>query len=251
MEPMERIITRFTRALDTYDRHADAQQQICRRLIELLSGHTDMFFCHALEIGCGTGYLTYLLRRKCVIDELHVNDLCEACQSKIAPLAAGRSLHFLPGDAETITFPAPFDLIVSASTFQWMKDPARLFHKLAGTLAPGGMLAFSTFAPGNLEEVRQTTGCGLSYPTAGQLNEWLSEDFRIIDMHEEEIILTFGTPLDVLRHLKLTGVTATGDGAWTRERQKDFIIEYHKRYHIDTGEVRLTYRPLYVLAVKK
>ena len=54
METVERIITRFSRALDSYDLHADAQQQICRKLTGILSRYTDIHFQRALEIGCGT-----------------------------------------------------------------------------------------------------------------------------------------------------------------------------------------------------
>lgn len=251
METMERIISRFTRALDTYDRHADAQQQICRRLTGLLSCHTDMHFRRSLEIGCGTGGFTRLLKECCVIDEWLLNDLCEACRPKIATLFSGQSPLFIPGDAEEVAFPGRFDLIVSASAFQWIRKPATFLHKLAGMLSPGGTLLFNTFAPGNLAEIRQLTGRGLDYPSTGQLTEWLAEDFQILYIREEEIILTFTTPLDVLRHLKNTGVTATSNGAWTRGRQETFCQDYIRLFHTATNEVKLTYRPLYVLAVKK
>lgn len=251
MEPMERIITRFTRALDTYDRHADAQQQICRRLCTLLTRHTNRHFRRALEIGCGTGCLTRLLKENCVIDEWLLNDLCEGCQAKIATLFTEQMPPFIVGDAEKIKFPRLFDLIVSASAFQWMENPGIFLGKLARMLRPRGTLLFNTFAPGNLEEIQQLTGCGLTYPPLWKLNKWLNDDYRILFMQEEEIILTFDTPLDVLRHLKHTGVTATSNGAWTRGRQQEFCREYIRLFSTDTNKVRLTYRPLYVLAVKK
>ncbi len=75
METVERIITRFSRALDSYDLHADAQQQICRKLTGILSRYTDIHFQRALEIGCGTGGFTRLLKESCVIDEWYLNDI--------------------------------------------------------------------------------------------------------------------------------------------------------------------------------
>ena len=251
METMERIITRFSRALASYDQHADAQQQICRKLTGLLSQYTGMHFRRALEIGCGTGGFTRLLKECCVIDEWYLNDLCEDCRAKVATLFPGQSPLFIAGDAEEITLPGRFDLIASASAFQWMKEPAIFLHKLAEMLVPGGTLLFNTFSPGNLTEIRQLTGKGLTYPSIDQLTEWLEEDFILLHLREEEIILTFATPLDVLRHLKNTGVTATNDGTWTRGRQETFCREYTRFFHTATNEVKLTYRPLYVLAVKK
>ena len=118
---MERIITRFTRALDSYDRQAVAQQQISRRLTGLLSRYTAMHFQRVLEIGCGTGGFTRLLKESCIIDEWYLNDLCEGCREKITlfyPRECGRyrvsglfrpdrlSLRFPMGTA-TGNVPAP------------------------------------------------------------------------------------------------------------------------------------------------
>lgn len=251
MDTVERIITRFSRALDSYDQHADAQQQICRKLTGLLSRYTSMHFRRALEIGCGTGGFTRNLKDSCVIDEWYLNDLCEGCHDKIAELFPGQSTDFIPGNAEEIDFPGRFDLIASASAFQWMKEPRLLLHKLAERLTPNGILAFNTFAPGNLAEIKQLTGAGLNYPPTNRLTEWLEEDFHLLHLREEDIILTFDTPLDVLRHLKNTGVTATGDGQWTRGKQTRFCHDYQQLFHTNNNKVTLTYRPLYVLAVKK
>lgn len=251
METMERIVTRFTRALDSYDCSADAQQQICRHLIGILARHTDMHFSRVLEIGCGTGGFTRQLKTSATVDEWLLNDLCEACRPKLNTLFAGQPVTFLSGDAETLRFPGRFDLICSASAFQWMKQPEVFLHKLHTMLCPGGTLLFSTFAPGNLDEVKQITGAGLDYPSTRQLKTWLESDFHLFYYQEEEIKLTFATPLDVLRHLKNTGVTATGTGHWTRGIQEAFCREYKVLYSISPNKVKLTFRPLYVLAVKK
>ncbi|MFQ9022421.1 MAG: hypothetical protein ACLR6J_16480 [Parabacteroides merdae] len=56
------------------------------------------------------------------------------------------------------------------------------------------------------------------YPTSDTLVGWLSTaDFNLLHQEEDTIVLTFKTPLDVLRHLKATGVTATGNGCWIKK----------------------------------
>lgn len=246
-----RIRNRFTRALSTYDNQADAQHRICEKLAGILNRYIGTRYNRMLEIGCGTGSLTLCLKNRCSIGEWVLNDLCEACREPASKLFSGPPPVFISGDAEKAAFIGLFDLIASASAFQWMSEPELFLHKLAGLLTPKGTLLLSTFAPGNLYEIKELTGKGLHYPTSETLTEWLSSDFHILHTEEENIQLTFDTPMDVLQHLKATGVTATGSGRWTRGIQEDFIRRYSELFRTGDNQVTLTYRPLYLLAVKK
>lgn len=84
METIEakRIHIRFTRALSSYDNHADAQHRISRKLASLLPHQADTRYRRVLEIGCGTGGFTGALKQQCHIDEWILNDLCEDCQKR-------------------------------------------------------------------------------------------------------------------------------------------------------------------------
>lgn len=247
----ERIRRRFSQAVNTYDDHAEAQKRICAHLVQLLTVYTSSHFRRVLEIGCGSGGFTRLLKQECQIEEWVLNDLCETWQSAIEELFPSAPPLFLAGDAERLAFPGTFDLIASASALQWMKDLPRFLHKLSSTLSPGGIMAFNTFTPDNLHEIKELTGEGLTYPTAGQLREWLSTYFRIVHEEEGNIALTFQHPLEVLRHLKYTGVTANASRVWTRGKQERFCRDYQERFPSADGGVTLTYRPLYILVVKR
>ena len=150
MEAIEakQIHIRFTRALSSYDNHADAHHRISRKLASLLPHQANVRYRRMLEIGCGTGGFTGVLKQQCHIDEWILNDLCEDCQEKIEQLFPGSPPRFIAGDAETLSFPGKFDLIASASVFQWMKEPETFLHKLSGLLMQQGLLLFSTFVPG-------------------------------------------------------------------------------------------------------
>lgn len=253
METIEtkRIQACFTRALSSYDTQADAQQRISRKLASLLPQQAGAHYRRMLEIGCGTGGFTKALKRQCSIDEWVLNDLCEECLEMTARLFPGFPPRFIAGDAERVAFPGTFDLIASASVFQWIKQPEAFLHKLSELLVSQGTLLFSTFVPGNLHEVKELTGKGLTYPTAEAVARWLSTDFHLLHQEEETIVLTFPTPLDVLRHLKATGVTATGNGRWTKGQQDAFCRQYAEQFATADGRVTLTYRPLYIVAIKK
>lgn len=249
MEAIEtkQIHIRFTRALSSYDNHADAQHRISRKLASLLPHQANVRYKRMLEIGCGTGGFTEVLKQQCHIDEWILNDLCEDCQEKIEQLFPGSPPRFIAGDAETLSFPGKFDLIASASVFQWMKEPETFLHKLSGLLMQQGLLLFSTFVPGNLYEIKELTGKGLVYPTSDTLVGWLSTaDFNLLHQEEDTIVLTFKTPLDVLRHLKATGVTATGNGCWTKGRQESFCRQYAEQFATTDGQVTLTPPALYI-----
>ena len=233
----ERIRRRFSQAVNTYDDHAEAQKRICAHLVQLLAAYTSSHFRRVLEIGCGSGGFTRLLKQECQIEEWVLNDLCETWQSAIEELFPSAPPLFLAGDAERLAFPGTFDLIASASSLQWMKDLPRFLHKLSSILSPGGILAFNTFTPDNLHEIKEL--------------EWLSADFRIVHEEEGNIALTFRHPLEVLRHLKYTGVTANASHVWTRGKQERFCRDYQERFPSADGGVTLTYRPLYILVVKR
>ena len=75
--------------------------------------------------------------------------------------------------------------------------------------------------------------------------------FEIIYAEEEIVILPFGTPLEVLQHLKQTGVTGTEKRVWTRGRLQNFCNEYIRMYSNTDHSVSLTYHPIYIIARKR
>ena len=129
-------------------------------------------------------------------------------ESTKAPLygssPATTAVSFLPCDAETLDFPQGTDLITSCSTLQWFADTERFFARCHRFLSDGGILAFSTFGKKNMREIHALTGHGLEYLSLDNLKVLLSPRFEILYAEEEIVSLPFGTPLEVLRHLKQT-----------------------------------------------
>ena len=210
-----------------------------------------MRFPKVLELGCGSGGFTRLLLAEGEVTEWTLNDLCEEWLPDLQTLMAQQSWQWLPGDAEQLEFLGEYNLIVSANALQWMQDLPRFLTRIRRNMTPDGLLLFNLFSPDNLPEVRMLTNQGLEYPSIDELRTMLLRDFSLLRLYTEDIVLTFPTPTDVLRHLKYTGVTATASVPWTKGSQLQFCKDYSALFSDEAGCVKLTYSPVYVLAMAK
>ena len=242
------IRQRFSAASASYDAEAEAQQHIAARLWALAAPHVTSG-ADVLEIGAGTGLLTRLIL-EAQPRSLTVNDLYLSPQvQELAQQFSGR-VQCREGDAEHLEFGGPFDAVLSASTVQWFADIPAFFARCAGVLPKGGLLAFSSFLPGNLQEVAALTGVGLTYASAAELQGQLAPNFDLLAVEQGDVTLHFASPRHVLLHLRHTGVTGIRSVVWGKNSYKDFVARYTARYGNAQG-VRLTYRPVYVLAKSK
>lgn len=246
------ISRRFSKAVQTYTREANAQQRIASHMTGLLRSHMPSRppIRHIVEFGCGTGIYSQMLLRQYRPETITLNDLCpdmlEYCRQNIR-----YQVGLLPGDAENIEFPHHTDLITSCSALQWFEHPARFFRRCLPFLRPDGILAFSTFGPDNLQEVRHITGQGLAYPTLNYLTRELSSDYDICHAEEEHFSYSFDHPMQVLEHLKKTGVTGISSQPWTRQDLRYFCDAYQQSFSRPDHTVTLTYHPIYIIAKKR
>lgn len=238
---------RFGERRQSYERHARVQRRIVESLDASIREHRideHLAVCgHAvLEIGCGTGMLTRRLLEYLRPEALHLWD--------IAPDAyTCEGATFRACDAElaiTKTLPERFDAIVSASTVQWFNSPRRFMAECGRVLRPGGWLVLSAFAKGNLEEVAQATGRSLPLLPAEEWKAMVPKGFEIVEFTCNTAELVFDSPLDVFRHLQLTGVNglASYSGAALRRAIDNYPMRLDGRYY-------LTYKPFILIARKK
>ena len=150
-----------------------------------------------------------------------------------------------------LDFPEKTDLITSCSTLQWFNDPKEFFARCHRFLSEDGYLAFSTFGTENMREIRTLTGHGLDYLPIKALKELLAPHFETVYAEEEIVSLPFSTPLQVLQHLKETGVTGTEKKVWTRGRLQTFCNSYTEQFRREDGNVTLTYHPIYIVTRRK
>ncbi len=89
------------------------------------------------------------------------------------------------------------------------------------------------------------------YHSIEEMKDLLSPCFEIIHAEENHCVLEFDNPLEVLKHVKKTGVNAVNiQQNWTRGKLESFVYEYAKRFQVK-GHCPLTYHPQYFICKKK
>lgn len=203
-----------------------------------------------LEIGCGTGLLTRLFAARFPGADWTLNDE--------SALLAGRAASFLQGariicgDAASADLGRGYDLILSSSCFQWIEDSPAFYAKLFGILNPGGILAFSSFGEKNFRQTRELSGRGLDYMPFERLVCVLGAcGFSVLLARDRLIQMEFGSPREVLRHIRDTGVNGGFKSFWTPGAAAEFFRRYAERFPSPGGGVFLDYNPVYIVAAKE
>lgn len=244
----EAVSRGFSGCYSTYTTEAVVQQRIAHRLAALLDGHVARHPRRAVEVGCGSGFLTeQLLERFPTTSWLH-NDIAPSSKTFVEKMVLQHCADatFVLGDAEAMELPRGVDLFASSSAVQWFTDIDGFLMRLQQSVSTDGVVAISTFGPSNLMEVRELTGNGLPYLSLAEFRTIVGRYFDIVECSEEQSVLHFKEPVDVLRHIKQTGVNGAFRQCWTKGRLASFTNGY-KMFHSDSG-YSLTYHPMYVVA---
>lgn len=244
----------FSRNTETYKCQAVVQQQVASKLADLIAVFNRTHFNQALEIGCGTGFLTCEILSRYSTDKYYLNDIADIVLAEIELLASDMHFNkyrFISGDAETIPLPGNNDAIFSSSCFQWFNHFESFVPKAWHLLNPNGILAFSTFGMENYREIKMVSGVGLEYISMDKLIELLNPYFDIV--HAEQWVQKeyFPDPFEVLKHMKLSGVNGLKKGYFGKAELLDFQEKYRALFSNGDQSMSLTYHPILILAQKK
>ncbi len=239
----------FQRASKSYAENAVVQKSIALNLSKMISEVAEKGAERIIELGSGTGFLTKQLLEAFPSARIDAIDLCQSPEDPILK-EAGQRICFISADAQSVAFAKNVDIISSASFLQWISNRRQLFCKCKNSLKEGGILAFSTFGPNNLIQIKSLCSSGLEYASLETLKEELQTcGFEILLAKEQNQELLFPTVKDVLKHIKLTGVNGAHKRFWTPRTFERFRREYAARYSAGSG-VYLTYNPIYIIAKK-
>ncbi len=252
----QRVRRAFSRAAHRYDEVAVLQREVGDRMMERL----DLVKLQprlVLDLGCGTGLHSGALLRRYPKARLLALDL--ALPMLQCTRRRGRWLRrpvCLCGDMERLPLASgSIDLLWSNLAFQWSSDPGALFRECLRVLRPGGLLMFTTFGPGTLEELRQA---------------WSEVDDRqhvspFIDMHDlgdlllhtgfaepvmdvDRLQLTYGQVDDLMRDLKTLGAHNATEGrprALTGKGRMEAMRRAYEAFRRDDGLLPASYEVVY------
>ncbi|NTV98690.1 MAG: malonyl-ACP O-methyltransferase BioC [Chlorobiaceae bacterium] len=246
---------RFERSLRSYAKHAVVQNRMASDLSEMVFRQCGRGpFGRVFEVGSGTGALTLELLKRCRAESYFANDIVEESRIFLEDVFERfpvGEFGFVAGDIESGgAIPECLDLVVSNATMQWLGDLEGFFRRIRSHVRPGGVLAFSTFGPMNMQEIASIEQTGLPYLSIGEITELAGKYFDIAECREEQVKLEFTTPEAVLRHIRLTGVNGVSRKTWTKGRYRQFLDCYLERFPSGEG-VSLTYHPIYCCLKKE
>lgn len=129
-----------------YGKFRDARK---RPFFELLARVEADAPAHVADLGCGTGDLTRVLAERWPGARVYGVDASEAMVNEARQRALPGRLDFKLADLGAWTPPAPLDVLISNAALHWLPEHPVLLRRLAGLLAPGGVLAFQV--PANFD----------------------------------------------------------------------------------------------------
>ncbi|MBZ7941886.1 malonyl-ACP O-methyltransferase BioC [Campylobacter molothri] len=222
----------FLKAKSSYEKAAKVQNWMGNRLCEKIPANK--FFDQVFEFGCAQGEFTRKLKKKIIFKKYILNDILDyKSQDKV-------EIFDMNDIAQHPLSTQKFDLITSNATLQWLNFK-KILPALVNMLDTKGILLLSTFGKKNLEQITKSTGFSLKYLSLFEIKKILQEYFFEILIEEDFITLEFESPLEVFRHLKLSGVNSLGHYTLT----KTFLKDYEKKF-----QNKLTYHPIFIYVKK-
>ena len=202
-----------------YEDAAAIQAAVAEGLALRIAGLTLRPSPRILEIGCGTGFLTLALRRRIAPGPMIASDIAPAMALRARDRLRGEAdLSVLVMDGERPCLAPGFDLVCSSLAAQWFEDLPGALVRLAGLLAPGGLLAVTTLAEGTFREWRAAhEALGLAaatppYPTRDALAA-LRCPGCTVSVSVEPVVETHADGRAFLAALRAIGAQTTGSQA--------------------------------------
>ncbi len=249
----ELIKQNFSHYAGYYDRYSSVQNLCALKLIAKIQTNG---FRNILDIGCGTGNYTRLLRNKFPHAQIKALDISQNMVEIAKAKFDYEKIEFIVADAEKAENSGRFDLISSNVSFQWFEDLRKALFQYKELLKEKGVVLFSIFGPDTFVELNSSLAelygdnvCIASRNFIGKdkIVKILERIFKQVTVTAEILSEEISTLWELLRKIKYTGARGEGinrKGFWT-PRAIDKLEEiYRKRF----GKIIVTYQVFFCQA---
>jgi malonyl-CoA O-methyltransferase len=204
-----RVRVTFDRAAAGYDRAANLQRRAAERLLARVQMR-GIGPATILDAGCGTGYGARLLAMQFPRAALCCLDIAPSMLATARERATG-SHTYVCADAERLPLRAEsIDLLWSNAMLQWCNDLRATLMGFGRVMKRGGLLAFATFGPRTLTELRMAFDDGYTHVSRfadvdaiGTALE--GAGFDGIDIESRSTVLRYPDVASLMRSLKTIG----------------------------------------------
>jgi malonyl-CoA O-methyltransferase len=235
----------FSRSAASYDEYSALQDRLGGELIGMLkeTGPSSI-----LDIGCGTGNYTAILRKIFPQALIKAIDISEEMVNMARRKLDDDRVTFIVGDAERVDLDEEFDLISSNASFQWFDDLEKALANFKKLLKDGGVILFSTFGPLTFKELnialRELLGGtaltnSIRFPEKASIRKMLKGNFKKSEVKEKIYLEGHPSLLELLKKIKYSGIRGYGTnkkGFWTSNMVQELEHIYRKRF----GEIVTT-----------
>lgn len=256
MNPNLEICNAFDKRAQEYEQAAKVQNEIGRRLFERLH-YLKINPRYVLDLGCGTGFFTHLLKKHYPQAKIIGLDLSKAMLLQ-AKKKQGWLCKWPLVNADMTKLPfadGAFDLIFSNQVIHWSSPLNKVVNELNRVMNANGCLMFSTLGPDTFKELKQAWISADNYAHTNNFldmhevgDHLLAEHFLdpVVDM--EVLAVHYANLKQLLQSLKSQGVRninqernkgLTGRNAW-----QQFETGY-QTLRTAEGKYPLTYEVVY------
>lgn len=245
----------FSRCAPYYDKYSSIQQKCARALMAGIKGKS---FAHILEIGCGTGNYTRLLKEKFPQAEIKAIDISVQMLAIAKDKLLNKKIEFITADGEKVDFAEQFDFIGANASFQWFENLEGALSRYQKMLKESGLIAFSIFGPGTFKELDASlselfsqdarTYSSIFFPRT-RIEQILRRLFREVEIKEKIYQERHNSISELLRKIKYTGTRGNGfnkKGFWTPEALLKLEKTYKRRFH----EIKATHQVFFCQGAK-
>jgi len=236
----------FSRSALLYDQYADIQKKTALKLAEMVDSKN---IFSILELGCGTGNYTRLLREKYKTAHIKALDISERMIDLARDKLKQENIEFIVGDAQELDLKEKFDLVTSNACLQWLGNLKNALSEYAALLQEEGVLLFSIFGPqtfGELNAALKKLLPAESVPAASfcdqaGLGAILKHDFRCVKIEEVNYRENLGSLKELLEKIKYLGIRGNG---LSKENyfSRGLMRKIEKVYRDQFQDIRVTYQ---------